>query len=84
MGALREDHVAVQSMHRLCWQLFKAERFDPSDTFDALRSLDESMLVNHGQSCLHMLRGSGGGQASVHANAREVADELNSLGHAGG
>ncbi|KAJ1447697.1 hypothetical protein M885DRAFT_591231 [Pelagophyceae sp. CCMP2097] len=36
------------------------------------------MLVNHGQSCLYMLRGNGGGQAGVHASARELADELNS------
>jgi hypothetical protein len=77
-GVLREDHVAVQSMYRLCLQLFKAERSVPPETFDALRSLDETMLVNHGQSGLNMLRGKGGGQAGVHANARELADDFNS------
>jgi hypothetical protein len=74
-GVLREDHVAVQSMYRLCLQLFKAERSVPPETFDALRSLDETMLVNHGQSGLNMLRGKGGGQAGVHANANVVVCE---------
>ncbi|KAJ1450925.1 hypothetical protein M885DRAFT_621256 [Pelagophyceae sp. CCMP2097] len=75
-SVLREGHVAVQSIYRMCLQLFKAERSVPPETIDALRSLNESMLVNHGRSCLYMLRGNGGGQDGVHASARELADEL--------